>query len=80
MKDIKERKKDGSDDGEPGGGGGVSGVDVRVAVRAEGGAEVEDAGGVDAEGGGVSGDPRRAHAGRHSSPQPGLLRHHVDGA
>jgi hypothetical protein len=42
--------------------------------------QVPDAGAVDPEGGGVPDHQRRADAGREPAAEPGVLRHHVDGA
>ena len=42
--------------------------------------QVPDVGAVDPEGGGVPDHQRRADAGREPAAEPGVLRHHVDGA
>jgi hypothetical protein len=42
--------------------------------------QVPDAGAVDPQGGGVPDHQRRADAGREPAAEPGVLRHHVDGA
>lgn len=42
--------------------------------------QVQDGGDVDPEGSGVPDHKRRADAGRKPEAEPGLLRHHVDGA
>jgi hypothetical protein len=55
-------------------------LDFRVALRAHRAAAVPHAGTVDPQGCGVPDHQRRADAGWQPAAEPGVLRHHVDGA
>lgn len=69
-------------DARRGGGGGQRGGGrrVRVEVRAGPGAEVRARREVDIQGRRVPDRPRRAPPGQQPAPEPGVLRHHLDGA